>query len=81
MKEYGGLSYREFLGDDLGENFSAGESEVLTAAVVEFESREYRDEVMEKVLADPRVSGLTEGDPLATMEQMRYGGFRTLVNA
>ena len=79
-KEHGALAYREFRGDDLGENLSAGEGEVLTAAVAEFESREHRDAVMERVLADPRVTALMEGEHLADMEQMRYGGFQTFVS-
>jgi hypothetical protein len=38
-REYGALSYREFRADDVGEGFAAGEGEVMTVAVVEFESR------------------------------------------
>ena len=79
-KEHGALAYREFRGDDLREGFAADEGDVLTAAVVEFESREHRDEVMEKVLADPRLTPLMEGEQVARMEQMRYGGFETFVN-
>ena len=79
-KEHGALAYREFRGDDLRESLSAGEGEVLTAAVAEFQSREHRDEVMEKVLADPRITALMEGEQLADMEQMRYGGFQTFVS-
>jgi uncharacterized protein YbaA (DUF1428 family) len=48
--------------------------------VAEFESREHRDEVMKKVLDDPRVTALMEGDQIAHMEQMRYGGFRTFLS-
>ncbi len=53
LKEYGALSYREFRGDDLGEGFEAGDDQLLTAAVAEFDSRAHRDEVMEKAMADP----------------------------
>lgn len=79
-KEHGALSYREFLGDDLGENLPVADGNVLTAAVAEFTSRAHRDEVMAKVMADPRVSELTDRDPIADMSQMRYGGFQTFVN-
>ena len=79
-KEYGALSYREFRGDDLAENFTVQEGELLTAAVAEFESRAHRDEVMEKVLQDSRVAEMTEREPLTDMSQMRYGGFQTFVN-
>ena len=80
-REHGALGYREFRGDDLGSGLRAGEGEVLTAAVAEFRSRAHRDEVMAKVLADPRVTTLMEGEQLADMDQMRYGGFETFVRA
>ncbi len=82
VQEHGALSYREFRADDLGEAFTAmaGDGDLLTAAVAEFESRAHRDEVMEKVMADPRVKELMEGEELADMSQMRYGGFETFVD-
>ncbi len=79
-KEHGALAYREFRGDDLGERFPDAEGAVLTAAVAAFASREHRDEVMAKVLADPRLAAITEGDQIADMSQMRYGGFATFVS-
>ena len=79
-KEHGALSYREFLGDDLREKLAVQEGELLTAAVAEFESRTHRDEVMDKVLKDPRVTQLAEGEQVADMSQMRYGGFQTFVD-
>ena len=79
-KEHGALSYREFLGDDLAEGFEAAEGQTLTAAVVEFRSRAHRDEVMEKVMADPRVKEQTDQPEITDMKQMKYGGFQTFVN-
>jgi uncharacterized protein YbaA (DUF1428 family) len=79
VKEHGGLGYREFVADDPGQGFAVREGAVLTAAVAEFSSREHRDEVMEKVLKDPRVSQMMEGDQIGDMADMRYGGFRTFV--
>jgi len=81
-REHGALRYREVLADDLREGFAAmqaGDGLVLTAAVAEFTSRAHRDEVMERVLRDQRVVELMEGEPLADMAGMRYGGFRTFV--
>ncbi len=75
----GALSYQEFRGDDLGDTLKVQDGDLLTAAVAEFESRAHRDEVMEKVMKDPRVNAL-EGEVLADMSQMRYGGFQTFVN-
>jgi len=89
VREHGGLNYREFRGDDLSadgavsftEGVPVGSEEVLTAAVVEFESRAHRDEVMQKVMQDPRVAELMKEESIANMEQMRYGGFETIVTA
>ena len=79
--EHGALGYREIRADDLGEGFAAEvrDGELLTAAVAEFRSREHRDEVMAKVLADPRVEALMQGESPADMSRMRYGGFATFV--
>ena len=78
VKEHGGLAYREFRADDLGEGFgaAAGDGNVLTAAVVDFDSRAHRDEVMAKVMSDPRVEEMAEpSKDIADMSAMRYGGF------
>ena len=79
VKEYGGLGYREFRADDVGAGFAAKDGLTMTAAVAEFDSRAHRDDVMEKVMKDPRVVGMTEGEQLADMSAMRYGGFETFV--
>jgi uncharacterized protein YbaA (DUF1428 family) len=79
-REHGALSYREFRGDDLGDNFEVEDGRLLTAAVVEFDSRAHRDEVMEKVMSDPRVTAMTGGEQVADMDKMRYGGFETIVD-
>ncbi len=81
-KEHGALAYREFRGDDLGEGFTAAANgQLLTAAVVDFESRAHRDEVMAKVMEDSRVKAMMDVEPITDMEQMRYGGFQTFVEA
>lgn len=80
VQEHGAFSYREFRGDDLAENMQVQDGDLLTAAVAEFGSRAHRDEVMDKVMNDPRVTEMVEREPLAHMDQMRYGGFQTFVN-
>jgi uncharacterized protein YbaA (DUF1428 family) len=60
-KEHGALSYREFRGDDVGESLRVPDGRVLTVAVAEFDSRSHRDEVMAKVMEDPRVTKMLEG--------------------
>lgn len=77
--EHGALSYREFRADDVGEDWAAPDGHVLTAGVVEFTSREHRDEVMGKVMADTRVTAMVDAPQLADLSQMRYGGFATFV--
>jgi uncharacterized protein YbaA (DUF1428 family) len=79
-KEHGALSYREFRGDDVGESLRVPDGRVLAVVVAEFDSRSHRDEVMAKVMEDPRVTKMLEGEQLADMEQMRYGGFQAFVN-
>jgi uncharacterized protein YbaA (DUF1428 family) len=80
-REYGALRYREFRADDLGESMQVGEGDLLTAAVVDFKSRAHRDEVMAKVMCDVRVEAMLDGQPLADMNRMSYGGFETFVSA
>jgi uncharacterized protein YbaA (DUF1428 family) len=79
VKEYGGLGYREFRADDPEGGFATDDGLTMTAAVAEFESREHRDEVMGKVMKDPRVVAMTEAEQIADMNAMRYGGFETFV--
>ena len=80
-REHGALSYREFVADDPHDGMRVPSNLAMTAAFVEFESREHRDEVMERVLADPRVAALVDGEELTDMSAMRYGGFENLVTA
>ena len=80
-REYGALSYREFRADDLGEWLQVAEGDLLAAAVVDFKSREHRDEVMAKVMCDPRVEAMVDAEQLADMSRMSYGGFQTFVSA
>ena len=79
VKEYGGLGYREFRAEDVGEGFAAGEGLTMTAAVAEFDSRAHRDEVMGKVMEDPRVVAMSGGEQITDLSAMRYGGFETFV--
>lgn len=80
-REYGALSYREFRADDVGDDMKVADGDLLTAAVVDFKSREHRDEVMAKVMGDPRVTEMVDAEQLADMNRMSYGGFQTFVNA
>lgn len=87
-RSHGVLKYREFIGDDL---FSKGvisfthsvrlkRGEVIAAAVVDFKSRAYRDRLMKKLFADPRLNDMMKDKPLFNPKKMVNGGFKTFVS-
>lgn len=77
----GALSYRELVHDAPGEGFAVDAGSVMTTAIAEFDSKAHRDEVMEAVMRDPRVSAMVDLEPLADMHRMQYGGFAPLVDS
>lgn len=88
--EYGALEYRECAGDDmaipdmLGFPTIAGakEDETVVFAWITHESREKRDEINAKVMADPRLSELCDPEKMPfDCKRMAFGGFRTIVKA
>ena len=93
-KEYGALSYFEFVGDDLQlegtrsftDLLNANEDEAIVFGWVVFDSRETRDLANERVPADPRmadlISPLTDPSRLIfDARRMVYGGFLPLVQS
>ena len=86
-REHGALSVTECLADDVphGELTSfpravhATDDETVVFSWIVYESREARDEVNEKVMADPRMQGDISEMPFDG-KRMFFGGFRTLVN-
>lgn len=88
--EYGALEYRECVGDDLEVKemvafpklADAGADETVVIAYIVYNSREHRDEVNAKVMADPRLQEMcgTEGMPF-DCTKMAYGGFKSIVYA
>ncbi len=93
-KEYGALSYFEFVGDDLElegtrtfiDLLNADEDEAIVFGWVLFDSRETRDLANERVPADPRmadlISPLTDPSRLIfDARRMVYGGFLPLVQS
>ena len=83
--EYGALSFVECVGDDVpyGELTSfpravqAQDDEVVVFSWITYESREKRDEIMAKVMEDPRICGQMEMP--FDGKRMILGGFKTLV--
>ena len=85
-KEHGALNYVESLGDDVpyGELTSfpravqAKEDETVVFSWVVYRSREDRDEIVAKVMADPRLQG-DEWKTVFDGKRLIYGGFETFL--
>lgn len=85
-KEYGALAYVECLGDDVphGERTSfpravqATEDEIVVFSWIVYASREERDSIMAKVMADPRIKDSMANAPFDT-KRMIFGGFKTIL--
>lgn len=85
-KEYGAIDYVECIADDVpyGELTSfpravqAKDDELVVFSWITYESREKRDEVNAKVMADPRLK-MTMDNPPFDGKRMIYGGFKTLL--
>lgn len=95
-KEHGALEYIEAVGDDLKACMPEGKAptelagakpgETLIFAYIVYRSREHRDEVNAKVMADPRMQEICPAqNPEATIpfdpSRMIYGGFKVIVQA
>ena len=85
--EHGALSYVECLPDDVpyGELTSfpravqAKEDEIVIFAYATYASRQDRDAVMAKVMADPRLGGGMENAPFDG-KRMIWGGFESFIS-
>jgi uncharacterized protein YbaA (DUF1428 family) len=85
-KEYGALAYVECLADDVpyGELTSfpravqAKEDEIVVFSWIVYESREQRDAVNAKVMADPRLKDSMSDAPFDA-KRLIYGGFQTIL--
>jgi uncharacterized protein YbaA (DUF1428 family) len=89
-REHGALEYRECVGDDLDVKmalpFTRGikvkEGETVVFAWIRYKSRAHRDTVNAKVMKDPRVAEMCDGNDLPfDSKRMLYGGFKTIVEA
>lgn len=85
-KEFGALAYVECLADDVpyGELTSfpravqAKDDETVVFSWILYESRESRDEINKRVMADPRLNAYAENMPFDG-KRMIYGGFTPFV--
>jgi uncharacterized protein YbaA (DUF1428 family) len=87
-KEHGALEYYECVGDDLDVKdlvpfpklANAKPDETVAFSWILFKSREHRDEVNKKVMADPRMDDMMkEGGMPFDLSRMAYGGFKPIV--
>jgi uncharacterized protein YbaA (DUF1428 family) len=85
-KEYGALAFVECIGDDVpyGEVTSfpravqAKDDEIVVFSWIVYESREQRDAVNAKVMADPRLKADMSEMPFDG-KRMIYGGFKAFL--
>ena len=85
-KEFGALAYVECIGDDVpyGELTSfpravqAKDDEIVAFSWIVYESREQRDSVNAKVMADPRIQGIMSASPFDG-KRLIYAGFETFL--
>lgn len=88
-REYGALDYVECVGDDMeGEHTlpfpklaNAGPDETVVFSWITYRSKEHRDEVNAKIMADPRMKEMMDCEnPPFDCSKMAYGGFKVLVS-
>jgi uncharacterized protein YbaA (DUF1428 family) len=86
--DHGALSYKECIGDDMQSEYTKGfpqiagmkENETVIFAFIVYASREQRDEVNAKVMADPRIKeSCDENNMPFDPARMAYGGFKSIV--
>jgi uncharacterized protein YbaA (DUF1428 family) len=85
-KEHGARAFVECVGDDVpyGELTSfpravqAKDDETVVFSWIVYDSREQRDAINAKVMADPRLKGSMENAPFDG-KRMIYGGFKTFL--
>lgn len=89
-KEHGALEYVEAVGDDMEAHemtpfpkmANAGPDEIVVMAYIVYESREHRDAVNAKVMADSRTQEICDPEhPNFDYTRMAYGGFRSIVRS
>jgi len=87
-REHGALDYRECVGDDLDCKFAVPfprsmklkRGETVVFSWIAYKSRAHRDRVNARVMKDPRLAKMVEGNAMPfDCKRMVYGGFKTLV--
>ncbi len=87
-REYGALDYREWVADDVkpGKLTSFPQSvklkpnETVLFSWITYKSRAQRDRINAKVMSDPRLKSMMDGESMPfDGKRMIYGGFASLV--
>ncbi len=88
-REHGALEYRECVADDVkpGKLTSFPQSvklkrgETVVFAWIVYESRKHRDQVLAKVMADPRLASMMDPKNMPfDLKRMFWGGFKVIVD-
>lgn len=87
-REHGALEYVECVADDVRpgkltsfpQSVNLKRNEVVVFSWIVYKSRKHRDEVLEKVMADPRLADMMDPKKLPfDAGRMFWGGFNTIV--
>jgi uncharacterized protein YbaA (DUF1428 family) len=80
-REYGALHFRECVADDsFPQSVKLEEDEVVVFSWIEYNSREERDIINDKVMKDPRLTEAMRPDAMPfDGKRMIYGGFETMI--
>ncbi|HVE68462.1 MAG TPA: DUF1428 domain-containing protein [Solirubrobacteraceae bacterium] len=87
-REHGALQYVECVAEDVSRgkltsfprSVDAKRGETVVFAWIVYRSRAHRDKVNEKVMADPRMSGMDPEDMPVDMKRLIHGGFEVIVD-
>ena len=89
-REHGALEYVECIADDVkpGKHTSFPQSvklkpgEVVWFSYIVYKSRRHRDQVLKKVMSDPRLADMMQGKSMPfDGKRMFWGGFKVMVRA
>jgi uncharacterized protein YbaA (DUF1428 family) len=89
-REYGALEYRECIADDVQpgkltsfpRSVKLKKNEVVWFSWIAYRSRKDRDRIMAKVMKDPRLARMMDGQAMPfDGKRMFWGGFKVAVSA
>lgn len=86
-KEHGALEYRECIADDVKpgkltsfpQSVKLKRNEVVWFSWIVYKSRRHRDQVLKKVMSDPRIAKMGHDAMPFDAKRMIYGGFKVVV--